>query len=179
MIRMASGIGLVTLVLVACEQREVPPEGEPVAEPAAQPDTTPVTGPEPTASAVWSYMQSENYRSWPLFPGTTERYPGTEPHGAELTTHVNDVAHEALSSGTLPLPEGSVIVKENYMPDGSFDASTVMYKSPGFDPEHNDWFWAKYDEQGEAEVSGRAEMCQSCHGENQDRDYLMTDPAER
>jgi hypothetical protein len=129
---------------------------------------------EPTAESVWALLQSQDYRSWQLWPGTTPQYEGTEPHGMLLTTYVNELAREALANGTLPLPDGAIVVKENYMPDGTFDASTVMVKRQGYAPEHNDWFWAKYDAAGNADVAGRAEMCQACHSANRQQDHLMT-----
>jgi hypothetical protein len=161
----------IVLLLAACAGEDSAP-APPAQEPAADP--TAAAAQEPTADAVWQQLQTQNYRSWPLFPGTTERYRGTDPHGAQLTTYVNELARGALAAGTFPLPDGSIIVKENYMPDGTFDASTVMLKRQGFNPQHNDWFWAKYDAAGTAEVSGRVEMCEACHGANRDRDYLMT-----
>jgi hypothetical protein len=162
------------IVLAAC------PADRPAAEPAleeappAQAATPQAVAPEPTDQAVWAHLREADYRTWPLWPGTTERYTGTEPHGMQLTTYVNDVALRALRQGTVPLPDGSIIVKENYMPDGSYDAATVMYKRQGFDPENNDWFWAKYDGQGVAEAAGRVQMCSGCHAAQQQRDYLMT-----
>jgi hypothetical protein len=161
-------IAITAGLLAACGDEQQPP---PVPASAA----TEVGAPqEPTAESVWAQLQSEDYSSWPLWPGTTERYEGTEPHGMLLTTYVNQLARQALENGTLPLPEGAVVVKENYMPDGTFDASTVMVKRQGYAPEHNDWFWAKYDAAGNAEVAGRADMCQACHSANRQRDHLMT-----
>jgi hypothetical protein len=157
-----------TATLSACGGAEAP-------QPAQESAGTEVdAGQDPTAESVWAQIQSEDYRSWALWPGTSQRYEGTEPHGMLLTTYVNEIAREALANGTLPLPEGAVVVKDNYMPDGTFDASTVMLKRQGYAPEHNDWFWAKYDAAGNAEVAGRAEMCQACHSANRQRDHLMT-----
>jgi hypothetical protein len=161
---------LLPLLLTACPADR--PEAEPALEEAPPP--APTARPEPTEQAVWAHLRDDSYRNWPLWPGTTERYPGSEPHGMQLTTYVNDVALQALRQRIVPLPDGSIIVKENYMPDGSYDAATVMYKRQGFNPGQGDWFWAKYDEQGVAEVAGRVEMCQGCHAAQQQQDYLMT-----
>jgi hypothetical protein len=160
----------VVLILAACEADDPapPPPADRPAEAAA------ATAPQPTAEAVWQHLQREDYTSWALWPGTQPRYEGSEPHGMLLTTYVNDLAQQALREGRLPLPDGAIIVKENYMPDGSFDASTVMVKRQGFNPEHHDWFWAKYDAAGVVEDAGRVEMCQACHRAAQQRDYLLT-----
>jgi hypothetical protein len=155
--------------LAACGGEEEAPR-----DAAGTPSAAGEAASAPTAETVWAQLESANYRSWRLWPGTSERYEGTEPHGMLLTTYVNDLALQALENGTLPLPDGAIVVKENYMPDGTFDASTVMVKRAGYAPEHNDWFWAKYDAAGNAEVAGRAEMCQACHSANRQRDHLMT-----
>jgi hypothetical protein len=162
-------IAITAAQLAACGGDDAPPADAPATLPAAT-----ARPPEPTAESVWARLQSENYRSWQLWPGTSERYEGTEPHGMLLTTYVNELARQALENGTVPLPDGAIVVKENYMPDGTFDASTVMVKREGYAPEHNDWFWAKYDAAGNAEVAGRAEMCQACHSANRQQDHLMT-----
>lgn len=159
------------LALAAC--RPDAPDAEPPA-PGPVPLPQPSAVEEPTADGVWQQLQADDYRTWALWPGTSERYPGTEPHGMLLTTYVNEPARTALESGRYPLPDGAIVVKENYMPDGTYDASTVMVKRAGYAPDHNDWFWAKYDAAGTAEVAGRVEMCQSCHAAARDRDHLMT-----
>jgi hypothetical protein len=127
-----------------------------------------------TAAALWSYLQSENYRSWRMWPGKTALYVGTEPHGMLLTTYVNDRADDALTNGATTMPAGAVIVKENYMPDGTYVAATVMHKVPGYDSQNNDWFWAKYDPNGAPELAGRVADCSECHAVARQRDFLRT-----
>ncbi len=130
--------------------------------------------PDTTAAAVWSHLQEARYRDeWRLWPGKPALYEGTEPHGMLLTTYLNDVAHEALTGGTGPLPAGAIVVKENYMPDSTLAAVTVMYSAEGYDPEHNDYFWAKYTPDGGVDAAGRVESCQSCHAVGE-RGYLRT-----
>lgn len=136
----------------------------PPAEPA-QPDTT--------GEAVRAWLEGQRYaENWELWPGTRPLYAGNEPHGALLTTYVNPVAREALRRGDDSMPPGAVIVKENYMADSSLAAVTVMLLAEGYDPEHQDWFWAKYGSAGEIEAAGRVEGCVGCHG--QQPDYLFT-----
>jgi hypothetical protein len=146
---------------------------EPVDDVVQQP-TVRSAAPDTTAEALWAHLQDENYRSWPMFPGRGELYSGTEPHGMLLTTYVNRIAHEALSNGAATLPAGAIIVKENYMPDSTFDASTVMHKVPGYDAANGDWYWAKYDQSGMVDGAGRVPMCQQCHTAARQRDYVLT-----
>jgi len=140
------------------------PESRP--EPAARAMAGPeMASPDTTTLALRQHLDAEGYReNWRLWPGTERMYTGTEPHGMLLTTYANDVAHQALAAGsTADLPAGSIIVKENYMPDGTFDAATVMYRVDGYNPEHGDWLYAKYDSRGLADDFGRPAMCQACH----------------
>ncbi|MGH7449404.1 MAG: cytochrome P460 family protein [Longimicrobiales bacterium] len=157
----------------ACAPDEEP-RVEPVDDPAQQPQAVSQAA-DTTAASLWAHLQRENYRTWPLYPGKGELYTGTEPHGMLLTTYVNRIAHDALSNGAGSMPAGAIIVKENYMPDSTFDAATVMHKVPGYNPQNGDWFWVKYDANGVAEEgAGRAAMCQQCHAAARPRDFLMT-----
>jgi hypothetical protein len=90
-----------------------------------------------------------------------------------LTTYLNELALSAIEGGT-ELPGGAIVVKENFMPDSSLAAITVMHKVPGYAPEAGDWFWAKYLPDGTAEAAGRVAGCTGCHGANADADYLLT-----
>ena len=163
------------LMLAACEVEEEPDRVEeaPAAEPA---EPTAAALPDTTAEAVWSYLQTVNYEdAWSMWPGTTALYPGTEPHGALLTTYVNPAAEEGLAAEMEMLPEDAIVVKENYQPDRTLAAVTIMYKVQGYDPEHNDWFWAKYGPEGAVESAGRVPGCIECHGERADNDYIWSD----
>ena len=53
-----------------------------------------------------------------------------------------------------------------------------MYKKSGYNPEHNDWFWAKVLAYGTVEKEGMVEGCQTCHGDARDNDYVWTGPLE-
>lgn len=134
-----------------------------------------VTGPDTMAAALRAYLEEQDYRAnWSLWPGKGRLYPGTEPHGMLLTTYVNRTAEDALLAGnSADLPPGSIIVKENWMPDSTYAAATVMYKVEGYNPEHQDWLFAKYDPRGSAEAFGRAAMCQACH-QNAASGYVYT-----
>lgn len=128
------------------------------------------------ASDLWQQIQGAKYQdNWSLFPGKGKLYKGTEPHGMLLTTYVNKTAEQALTSGAKELPKGSILIKENYMPDKTLAAITVMEKTgDGKD----DWFWVKYNPDGtiatmEMEkdgmkvnmpvAGGKETMCAMCH----------------
>ncbi len=126
------------------------------------------------AGAVYKYVTSANdYHNWDLFPGKGKLYKGRPPHGAFLTTYVNKKALSALNSGT-PMSPGSIVVKENYMPNKKLGAVTVMYKVKGFNPGANDWFWAKYAPNGKVLKSGKVKGCINCHGAKKANDFIFT-----
>ena len=131
--------------------------------------------PDTTAAALWAYLQKVEYRNnWELWPEKGELYQGQEPHGMLLTTYVNPAAYDALMNKAGSLPDKAIIVKENYMPDSTLAAITTMYKVAGYDPEHNDWFWAKHDPNGGIQVEGRGPGCIACHGGKSANDYIWT-----
>lgn len=129
------------------------------------------------AEKLHQYLTKEKpYTAWNLWPGKGKLYQGTEPHGALLTTYVNDVALKSIKAQK-GMADGAIIVKENYMPDKMLAAITVMYKVKGYNPEGGDWFWLKFAPDGKIEVSGKsgmADMCIGCHAKAKGNDYLFT-----
>jgi len=110
------------------------------------------------AATLWGSMQDAKYQdNWALWPGKGKLYTGTHPHGAFLTTYTNETAANALKAGVKEMPKGSIIIKENYMPDKKLGAITVMEKTgDGKD----DYFWVKYMPDGtiakkEVEMNGK------------------------
>ena len=133
--------------------------------------------PGTNAASVLAYLEEVDYqKSWELWPGVGEKYKGSDPHGMLLTTYLNPAAFDALADKEGVMPNGAIIVKENYTPEGQLAANTVMYKKSGYNPEHNDWFWAKVLADGTVEKEGMVEGCQTCHGDASDNDYVWTGP---
>ncbi len=154
------------IVAVACSPADQQEEHQPSMS-AALPDTT--------ATSLWSHLEDADYTvNFRLWPEKGELYPGTEPHGMLLTTYLNEVAFDALSNKAGTMPEGAIIVKENYMPDSILGAVTVMYKVDGYNPDFGNWFFVKRLANGTVEASGRVPMCQACHSAQAANDYLFT-----
>jgi len=142
--------------------------------------------PSKMASDLWNKIQGDRYReNWKLWPGKGEFYKGTEPHGMLLTTYLNQAAYEAVEKKENQLPNGSIVIKENYMPNKTLGAITVMQKIEGYNPEGGDWFWVKFTPDGNPEiaemggksmpVAGKVPMCIGCHqASNSGIRYLMT-----
>ncbi len=128
------------------------------------------------AKALWQQLQSANYRqNWKLYD-KGKFYRGQEPHGALLTTYLNPEAATGKQAKSGTMPNGAVIVKENYMPNKKLAAITIMQKRQGFDSQHNDWFWAKYGPDGSIQASGKADSCLACHGAVRSNDYIFSFP---
>ena len=132
--------------------------------------------PDTTAASVIAYLDEVDYQeSWELWPGLGEKVEGGEPHGMLLTTYLNPIALKAFNDKAGTMPDGAIIVKENYTPDGTLAANTVMYKKSGYNPDHNDWYWLKVLADGTVDKQGMVEGCQNCHGEVRDNDYVWTE----
>jgi len=63
---------------------------------------------------LWNWLQQHDYRQWDGGDGQPPEFqPGKSPHGALIKTYVSKRAGGDLKN----LPDGSGIVKENFMPD--------------------------------------------------------------
>ncbi|MCH8224139.1 MAG: cytochrome P460 family protein, partial [Chloroflexi bacterium] len=133
--------------------------------------------PGANGAEVWSFLQNSDYQSeWELWPGTTERFEGAEPHGALHTVYANPTTLDALRGTSNLLPNGSIVVKDNFTSESVYDVSTIMYKIDGFDPENNDWFWAMVGADGDVRREGKIEGCNACHGSQANNDYIWIGP---
>ncbi len=122
--------------------------------------------PETTETSMLAYLDEVDYQAnWSLWPDSTEKYPGEDPHGALLTIRMNETAYNAVG-GTMP--DGAIIVKENHTPAGDLAAITVMYKQAGYDPDNGDWFWLKNTTDGSDDRAGMLMGCQDCHADGTD-----------
>ena len=130
-------ISIVALLLSACAGDKM-----------IQEETVPFGGPVSVAYAgeLWQALQSARLAGPEAIE--TKAYPGQHPHGSVL-----QLADAMLTVNGIT---GPVIVKNNFGGEGvSVDnvtrdpsryliAVTVMYQRPGYDPDNNDWFWARY-----------------------------------
>lgn len=165
-------LGSLAFFIVACGPSATPaPTLLPVRLPSSP---TPIL-PDTTGTAVRDYLREVNYqKNWELWPGKGELYSGTAPHGMLLTTYLNKTAFAALLVKAGAMSVGTIIVKENYMPGGALESTTVMYKVAQYNPEHNDWFFTKLGPDGAVDVEGRVPGCQACHSLRKDNDYIYT-----
>lgn len=172
-----------TFSMTACAPQPEETTEEPIESEAAERlGQDVVTAPDTTGASLWTYLQQSNYQAaWPKWPEKPAFYEGKEPHGMLLTTYVNPFALGAVNTRAGVMPDGAIVVKENYTPDSTLAAITVMRKVAGYNPDHNDWFFAKFLPSGELDsgpegmaLEGRVPSCQACHGRQRGNDYLFT-----
>jgi len=126
-------------------------------------------------SNMWRHIsKDEPYTKWELWPGTEKMYKGSQPHGAFLTTYVTKGARQAIEGKKGRFANGAIIVKENYKPDKTLAAITVMYKANGYNSEAGDWFWAKFQPDGTIDAEGKVASCIKCHSAKADNDWVYT-----
>ena len=149
------------------------------------------------AAQLWQAMSDRNFigeDAVMAFP-----YEGTDPHGMMLETFYTDA--------TVGDHTGALVIKRNYGPEGvtvdqvlgspgeHLGAVTIMYRrEQGYDPETNNWFWAKYLPDGALDqnpngvpLAGRVAKnaggegqhagCIGCHQGAGGDDYLFTTDA--
>ncbi|ROT97750.1 hypothetical protein [Histidinibacterium lentulum] len=144
------------------------------------------------AAALWEAMDAQSLVG--TDPVLALPYPGTDPHGMMLETFYGDATVEGHS--------GVLVVKRNYGPEGvtadevledpveHLLSVTVMFqREDGYDPETNNWFWAKYLPDGSLDQNpegmalaglvgkGADAGCIACHEGAGGGDYLFTTDA--
>ena len=147
---------------------------------------------KPFEDQFWKYLIGNNYKNWCPGPSQTgDFYTGQNPHGALLKMYLNRTA----AGRTQDFPMGSVIILENYRADKSLKTVSVMYRTSGFNPEGNDWYWVEYNPDGTVVKStvasdsninnvsinsgnmqktmGRASNCISCHQSGEGVDFVF------
>ena len=88
-------------------------------------------GPAADGKALWDFIQKEKYQSWKMRPGTAPQYKGPAPHGALLTTYVNQAAFDAIKGKKGKMPDGAMIVQDNFGKDKKLKWVDIMYKVKG------------------------------------------------
>ena len=97
--------------------------------------------------------------------------PGSQHAGEHVNVWVSNDALETYLSinpdddtSTASFASGTMLVKEQLTGDGELSALTVMAKGPeGYDPETNDWWWARIETSGDVPFSGNVSFCVGCH----------------
>ena len=93
-------------------------------------------------------------------------------------------AADPYTTGTYPLPAGSVVVAEEHGNDPSCNSLMGYYlmakEKPGYASTAGDWHWQELDSNQRVSQDGRLTTCSSCHGgplcSNGTHDYLCLPP---
>jgi hypothetical protein len=101
---------------------------------------------------------------------------GQSPHGRYHEIFINRELLESLPLKDKKTPNDSIVVKENFDADKRQTHFTVMAKVKGYDPEHDDWFWAAIAPTGKVMMEGKPKFCIDCHEGKKDNDYLIVRP---
>lgn len=129
-------------------------------------DDEPVTDTERAEELYAIITGADPYEGWAQFPEAQGTIESSPPHGPLSQVFINDPVESSIANFMGQLEEGSIIVKKSFDEDmnEAGDAITVMWKLADFDPDNNDWFWAKYAFDGEIAAAGRIIGCIGCHG---------------
>jgi len=174
-----------TLIVVSMSS-PARPQGSGSSRAAPQRATRPPT-PEEFYQNFWKHLTRKEspYQKWSSFPGKEGPQKGENPHGPATKTFLNKSA----ASDPAKLPEGSIIVTENYSEDQkTLRDITVMYRFKGTDPAHNDWYWLKYlpggaiarssDKEGKKPIAGKVASCIECHTRAGGSDFVFSNDGE-
>ncbi len=128
---------------------------------------------EPTISGIAAYLNGKAHRSWTAEPAAHDSTLGS-PHG-RVRVYFNQTSLEALRSGTVPLPVGSMLVKELLSSDDvSVRGYTTMVKtSPG------SWTWYEGFSgslNAPAAYGVDVGVCKGCHSNTGNRDQVRSPP---
>ncbi|GES52495.1 MULTISPECIES: cytochrome P460 family protein [Rhizobium] len=133
------------------------------------------------ASPIYGVTIPEGYRDW-KFIAPAQEAPPLDELRAVLG---NDIAIEAYKKGTLPFPDGSILVKLAYKRKQSteFAPATVpgapttvqvMVKDSKKYPDSHGWGFGRFVDGKPVDIA-QHETCLSCHvGNVRDHDYVFT-----
>jgi len=159
-----------------------------VAVPITWGQDQPFGGKEDVAFAEKLWKAIDGYEGWMI---SSDYFPGQSPHGEFLRNFYNIVNIDGESY--------HVIIKDNYggegatmetvskSPDDYLAAVTVMVQmDEGYDPDNDNWFWAKYLKDGSLDknakgmkmagrvAKGADKGCIACHLQAKGNDYFFT-----
>ena len=110
-------------------------------------------------------------RSCRFIRGHTSNYIVVRADGAEVAQLYNDA--------TGPLPQGSVIVAEEYdrADCTGLTGYTLMFKdAPGYNAAAADWHWQRLNDQRDVLEDGRVQGCINCHAQCNRNDFTCSPP---
>jgi nucleoside-diphosphate-sugar epimerase len=123
-------------------------------------------------------MTFKDWRSWNKVNPTVLLSKG---HGdVYVDIYVDDLAKGTYLSASSPYPKCSRITKVQYTDKTATEIEELGFMvkmSEGYDPEYNDWWYARYDATGTKVIdSGKmVTVCRTCHEQASKNDYLFSE----
>jgi hypothetical protein len=181
---------LLLLLAAGCggsaEPESRPTTSRPAAEPvASEPETTTAaatTEPATTEEAEPPAPEAPpgvpafvaGYRGWTKLNDEPIPPRDADPHSGTKDVYVSK---EQLADGRYPA--GTIVVKDAVRPGKDFiGLIAIMRKTPGADPEHNNWVFVEYARDARSrrfqEIASGG-VCWSCHVGALENDYVFTE----
>ncbi len=139
------------------------------ASPSAAPAASPAAG-EPDAAAIFA-----SFRTDPNFVKVNTAPIKSGPHIGDVDIYVDKANADKFKTVGASAPDGMTVVKAS-LQDGQ--RAYIMKKIKGYDPANNDWYYANTKADGKVEMTGKPQMCISCHAGFKATDYLAAPASE-
>ena len=156
-------LGLIAMVLAGCGAEQVPPasmlqvgnDGSEV---------------EVSHAGLRAFVKSRAYAGWTAEPAVRNAILGS-PHG-KVRVFFNKTSHDGLKASALPLPVGSMIVKEAYDADGTILGGYAAMLKTG----EASWTWweAFGNLDSPAAFAVDTPGCKGCHSGAGNKDQVLT-----
>ncbi|MCG8374915.1 MAG: cytochrome P460 family protein [Chlorobiales bacterium] len=112
---------------------------------------------EQMAIDLWN-EEFSHFGYWELIPGTAKHQESKgNPHGHYGSIYGNDITMDAINQQFEVMPDGAILLRENFNEEMEQLKITVMRKT------EEKWFWAVYDFDGSVQTAGDLRKCQECH----------------
>lgn len=146
--------------LTACSAPAQP--SSPTSSPAAAPATGTMAG-APDPAAIFAAYKTDAFvkvNTGPIKSG---------PHQGDVDLYVDKANADKFKSVGAAAPDGMTVVKVSVQePQRMY----LMKKVAGYDPSNNDWYYANTSSDGKLGMTGKPQMCISCHAGYKSTDYL-------
>lgn len=143
------------------------------------PRTTRPQTPDEFHSSFWNHIVKKDaaYNTWDKITSDRPLEGVENPHGTTSKTYANKVAADDSKS----LPNGSVLVREDYDANRKRQSISVLYRVKDYDKDHGNWYWIKYLENGtvargadDKPIAGKVGSCIECHGKAGGKDFVFS-----
>ena len=146
---------------------------------AIQSQTARPQTPDEFYNSFWGHLVKKDaaYNTWKSLAREKTDDGIENPHGETSRTYVNKI----VSDDPKALPNGSILVREDYDDKGKRNSISVMYRVKDYDKDHGNWYWFKYLESGSIAraagnkaIAGKVTSCLDCHTKSNGKDFVFS-----